>query len=278
MVYSSRVKKSKKTKNMLVSIIAIIVGIVIVMYLLTLINVPVLSNINGYAIHIISTIKSSVSGVFELGTGYFGDIKTLKKENTNLKTQINDMYYELLDMEVLSRDNDNLREMLAIDESYSHYTKIYANVILHSLDNYNNTLVINKGNKAGIKIKQTVITADGLVGYISNVSDYTSIVTTVLDTSSAISVQISSINKLAMAKGDYDLINSNQMKLINIPIDTEVAINEKVYTSGIGIYQKDIKIGEIGAVVNKKNEIDRYAIIESAVDFESLTTLAIIVE
>ncbi len=52
---------------------------------------------------------------------------------------------------------------------------------------------------------------------------------------------------------------------------------DTVETSGIGgIYPKGIHIGTIKKVVNTKNITDRYAIIETAVDFSKLETVLVI--
>ena len=52
---------------------------------------------------------------------------------------------------------------------------------------------------------------------------------------------------------------------------------DSVETSGIGgIYPKGIHIGTIKKVINTKNITNRYAIIETAVDFSKLETVLVI--
>ena len=183
------------------------------------------------------------------------------------------------EISVLEKENEELKELLNIKERYNHFKKIYANVITRSYDNWNETFVINKGLEDGIKEKQTVIAAKGLVGYIYHVEQNTSTVATILDGTSAVSVEISNINKLALVKGDYSLKSKGQLKLINIPIDTELAEGETIYSSGIGeLYKKGIPVGVISEVVSKKNDIDRYAIVDALVDIESIDTVAIITD
>ncbi len=114
---------------------------------------------------------------------------------------------------------------------------------------------------------------------MSQVTNSTSVVTTILDPNTSVSVEISTVNALALAKGDFDLKDNNQMKLTNLPISTELSVGEKVYTSGIGtMYEKGLVIGEISEVVNSKNSIDRYGIIKPYVDFSSLDFVAIIMD
>ena len=69
------------------------------------------------------------------------------------------------------------------------------------------------------------------------------------------------------------------MRLINIPIDTELAVGETVYSSGIGeLYKKGIPVGTITEIVSKKNDIDRYDIVDVFVDIESLDLVGIIIK
>ena len=109
-------------------------------------------------------------------------------------------------------------------------------------------------------------------------SENTSVVTTILDTTSAVSIEISNINKLALVKGDGTLKNKAQLKLTNIPIDTELTDGETIYTSGIGnLYKKGIPVGTISKVINKRNDIDRYGIVDIFVDIDSLSLVGVII-
>lgn len=185
----------------------------------------------------------------------------------------------MVELEKIEIENNELREALEIDEKYNHFNKVYANIILRDYSNWNETFTINKGSQDGIKLKQTVISSKGLVGYVSSVTATSSIVTTIMDPNTSVSVEIATINELALLKGDFDLKDSEQMKLTNIPINSELSVGEKIYTTGIGtMYQKGLVIGEIKEVVNKKNEVDRYAIIEPYTNFSSLDFVAVIVE
>ena len=62
-----------------------------------------------------------------------------------------------------------------------------------------------------------------------------------------------------------------------IPTEATLLENDNVETSGIGgIYPKGIHIGTIKQIVNTKNNIDRYAYVETAVDFSKLQTVLVI--
>ncbi len=226
-----------------------------------------------------NVVASTVKGIVKDGTNYFKDIDKINKENKELKEELNEAKLKLVESERIEIENSDLREALKIEEKYNHFSKLYANIVLRDYSNWNETFVINKGKNDGVKERQTVISPDGLVGFVSQVTANTSVVTTILDPNTSVSIEISTVNALALAKGDFDLKENNQMKLTNLPISTELSVGEKVYTSGIGtMYEKGLVIGEIEEVVNSKNNVDRYAIIKPYVDFNSLDFVAIIID
>lgn len=277
MSYISRHKRKKNSNKVIIGII-ITVGIIISICLLSWIKIPFLSDLSSTIVYGIDSIIGSISGVFTEGTSYFENTKKLNEKIANLETELAQAKIDMQEINVLQKENEDLKELLNIKEKYNHFEKVYASVITRTLDNWNETFVINKGLKDGIKEKQTVIAAKGLVGYISSVEENTSTVTTILDTSSAVSIEISNINKLAIVKGDYSLKDSGKLKLTNIPIDTELAKGETVYSSGIGeLYKKGIPVGSISEIVNKKNDIDRYGIVDIFVDIDSLSMVAVII-
>lgn len=270
-------KKRRQSSKVVIGII-ISLGIIISIYLLSLIKLPFLSTLSSNIIYGVDAFFNSIIGAITEGTSYFGNTKKLNEKVGTLENQLEETKIALQEINTLKKENEDLKYMLNIDEAYSHFEKVYANVITRSYDNWNETFVINKGSKHGIKEKQTVISAEGLIGYISSVSEDTSVVTTILDPTSAVSVQISNINKLALVKGDFSLKNSGKLKLVNIPIDTELAVGETVYSSGIGeLYKKGIPVGTITEIISKKNDIDRYGIVETFTDIDSISVVGVII-
>lgn len=277
MDYIKMSNKRKKKKNKLYLVICFI-SIIVLLVIFSKINIPGISKFAGNVTGIIDNVFGGIKGVFSNGFDYFGNTKKLNEENEKLKEEIENLEYKLLEINTLEADNASLREKLEIKERYNHFELIYADVIIKNYDNYSETFVINKGSNEGVKEKQTVITQDGLLGYISTVTENTSIVTTILDPNVSVGAQIASVNKNAVVKGDFSLKNESKLKLTYIPIDTEVSVSEIVYTSGIGeVYPKGIPIGTIEEVINKKNEIDRYAIVKPLADINNVKSVGIIV-
>ncbi len=268
----------RNTKKRKINIIIWVIVIIALFVFFSKVKIPGVSTFAGKITGTIGDGVSSAFGVFEDGFSYFGSVKKVKKENKKLEKKIEELEYKLLEIEVVEADNNSLREKLDIKDRYNHFKLVYADIIVKNYDNFNETFVINKGEDDGIKLKQTVITKDGLLGHVTSISKSTAIVTTILDPNISVGVEIASVNKNALVKGDFTLKNEGKLKLTYIPIDTEVSVSEIVYTSGIGeVYPKGIPVGTIEKVINKKNEIDRYAVIKPLVDINNVKSVGIIV-
>ena len=121
----------------------------------------------------------------------------------------------------------------------------------------------------------TVIADKGLVGHVVSVTDSTAKVQTIIDTASSVSAVMSTDKNSIVCKGTLD--ETSVLKGMYIPTDANVAQGESVETSGLGgIYPKGIHIGTIKKVENTQNPTDRYALVETAVDFSKLDTVLVI--
>ena len=105
---------------------------------------------------------------------YFSDLETLKKENEELKKQIEELQKMAIDYEQVTAENDVMRSHLKLADRYKDYNLVVADIISDSATNWEATYIINKGSKDGIKPGMTVITNEGLVGYVETVTNKTS--------------------------------------------------------------------------------------------------------
>ena len=91
-------------------------------------------------------------------------------------------------------------------------------------------------------------------------------------------INISTINEPAVVNGDLELKSKNRLKLTYIPLDTEIAVSDMLYTSGIGVmYPSSIPVGRIVEIVNSKNDVNRYALVEPSVNISKISEVAVIV-
>ena len=99
----------------------------------------------------------------------------------------------------------------------------------------------------------------------------------IIDASSSTNAVLSISRDNMILKGT--LGSDNQLKATYIDSDANLVIEDKVETSGLGgIYPKGILVGTLKEVKETSNITERYAIIETAVDFSKLENVLVITE
>lgn len=206
---------------------------------------------------------------------FFTDINNLKTENKELKEENSQLEQSLRELENIKTENETLKEYLGLTEKYGEYKTIPAYVINKDISNYSKIIVINVGKDDGIEENMTVIADEGLVGHVISVTDNTAKVRTIIDTSSSISCLMSTNRDSIVCKGTLD--SNLELKAMYIPTDANLVQGDTVDTSGLGgIYPKGIHVGTVKKIVSSKNITDRYAVIETAVDFDKLNTVLVV--
>lgn len=209
---------------------------------------------------------------------YFSDMETLKKENEELKKKIEELEKMAIDYEQVTAENDVMRSHLKLADRYKDYNLVVADIISDSATNWEATYIINKGEKDGIKPGMTVITNEGLVGYIETVTKKTSKIISILDAGNSVSSRVSRTRDEIVCKGSVSSTEEQNLKIMNIPMGTVLIEGDKIETSGVGgIYPKGLAVGKIVEIVNKKNPIENEAIVKTNVDFNKLETVGVIV-
>lgn len=268
-----RVNPSIKYLYIFISLALIILSLVFGSYMnlkfaKAILNTPFVV-INGVKNVTINTTKNIGS--------YFWGIGNLNKKNIELENKNKELTMKNFEMQKIKEENDSLRNMIKIQDRYQHFNLQYANILVRDFNNYTDVIVIDKGSKAGIKEKMTVVAEQGLVGYVLEVNEYTSKISTILDPTISVSVDIPNSDDTAICKGDYSLKDKGQVKLTYIPFESNIVQNDILYTSGLGgIFPKAIPVGNILEVKSNKSDTDRYAIVKPLVDILRIKEVAVI--
>lgn len=266
----------KKKTGMVGIIITIIILILLVF--LTNTSIEKLSFIENAVSAIVMPVQNGLTYLKNKLSGnntFFDDINKLKEENEQLKEKSTELEKQLREFEIVKSENQTLKEYLGLSEQYAEYTTKPAYVINKDIGNYSNVIVINVGEKDGIKVNMTVISEKGLVGHVISTTQNTAKVQTILDTASTVSVTMSTSRDSLICKGTLE--DKKTLKATNIPTQANAVQGDKIETSGMGgIYPKGILVGTIKEIKGTQNIIDRYAVVTPAVDFDKLETVLVI--
>ena len=210
---------------------------------------------------------------------YFDEFEELKNENIKLKNEIAELKNKMIDYDLVKSENQLLNAKDEISREFSQYSTIIAEVISFSPNNFEKIYTINKGSKDGIKEKMTVITQEGLVGYVSKVLDNTSNITAIIDASTSFSARNTNTKDLFVAGGTMSFMNDNKLLATEIPFGSSFQSGDIIETSGIGsLFPRGIKIGKILEYNADENPLESSATIQSSVDFNKLDVVAILLK
>ena len=278
------VKGTGKTLENIEKLRTVLIGIVVTVIILILL--VVLSNINIEKLTVVENVFSTIVMPFQNGftmlknkisgnDTFFTDLDNLKTENEELKQKNSELEQSLRELEIIKAENATLKEQMNLKEKYGEYQTVSGYVINRDISNYTGMVVINVGSNDGVKPNMTVIADKGLVGNVVSVTENTAKVQTIVDPASSVSCIINTSKDAFITKGSIN--SGREIKATYIPTDAVLVQDTSVETSGLGgIYPKGIHVGTIKEVVNTQNPTDKYAIIETAVDFSKLDTVLVI--
>ena len=113
-------------------------------------------------------------------------------ENSDLRNEVEQLRTQLAEAQSAEGENQQLRQLLGLDRqgTLAGYEPVTARVIGRSPTVWYSTVNIDKGSSAGVKVNDPVVTGDGLVGRITDVTHGTAVVTLITDDRSAVSARV----------------------------------------------------------------------------------------
>ena len=263
------------------ALIVLIVSLVLIVTIGLTIN-P-LSSVNWFG-NLISVPFTSIEKVFtyagqeiEAGVGLFNNVEVLRAENKALKEEIDKLNNERTEYVRLKTENDDLKNVLKLKDQLDGIDMTGANVIAKDSGNLFNIFLVDKGVTNGISYNMPVVTSKGLVGKVSSSQPFSSKITSIIEDGSAASAIVAKSGDLVVVKGDLKLGKEGLCKLLYIPNDLDLTQGDIIETSGLGgIYPKGIIIGTVKEVRTGESDLDRYAIIQPAVDLRRLSQVVIL--
>ncbi len=207
---------------------------------------------------------------------YFTEFDRLLKENQELREENRELKELSSDLAALKEENAWLKNFLDIKNQNTSFELSDALVIGRNSGAAHQTLTLNKGSLHGMKSGMTVITAEGLVGRITEVGLTSCEVICITDISSAVGAVVERSALVGISEG-YDRERCKFHYTTGLESLDAVAVGDTVITSGRGsIYPYGIKIGEV--VETHADDASRSVIatVKVSVDFENISRVMVI--
>ncbi len=224
-------------------------------------------------------LASSVSGAVG---GFFDNLEssdTLNEKIDQLEEELAKKDYQLIEYEDALRQNEFYKDFLEIKENNPSFQFASAVVIARDTSDPYGTFTIDKGTLDGVSVYDPVITAKGIVGYISDAYSTQSTVMTVLNPSINISVLDNRTRDSGNVSGDMSLAGDMLTKMSYISRNNTMAAGDYIITSGAGgVFPAGQIVGTVKEIKSSDSAVSYYAVIEPAMDISSVSDVMIITD
>jgi rod shape-determining protein MreC len=271
-----------------------LVAAVLVLFSLALITVYFRES-EGGTLHSAQRIGLSVAMPFEVAGeriarpfrdawGWASDLVGAKQENEELRKQVEALRQQVIQDETAVSENDRLRDLLKFVDGPSFpagFTGVSTRVVGRPPSAYNQEVLIAAGSSAGVSRNDPVVTQDGLVGLVTEVTSNGAKVTLLTDQSSAVSAIVLESGAAGLVR--HGPSDSSALVLDRVGKDELVEEGNLVITAGWrsgkleSLYPRGIPVGMVKSV--GQQDVDLYTRIQVAplVNFDALAEVIVLV-
>lgn len=229
---------------------------------------------------ITAPVQSLTSGLSGSITGFLDQFlraSEISQENEQLREENRKLIEQMVDYENYKHENESLKEQLGIQEENPQWETMTASVIGRDPSDQFYSFTIDKGTLDGVSYQDPVITADGLVGIVSEVGPVFAKVTTILDVRLNVACQDVRTQDVATISGDIEMAQQGKCKMSLIPRESGITKGDIVQTAGTsGLYPQGIVVGRVSDVGFEPQGTMMYAVVEPANDIKSIKDVVII--
>lgn len=227
------------------------------------------------------SVTNGISMKIEKGADRISNADFYYEENIRLKKQIGELNKQLTEYDDLKTEVEELRKLVVIKEE--HPDNIYsrpADVLGYVANDPFKAFTIDIGYADDIEPYSPVITPEGIVGIIIEVSQYTSTVRTILSPDLSVAAVCSATNAdFGIVEGSVITAENGTTRLTHLSTDNKLKKGDLIITSGnSGLFPKDHAIGTVKTMGTEPNGLTAFAEIEPCADISRLSTVFVITD
>jgi len=218
--------------------------------------------------------RSVTTGIFNTGHFTFSwgiYILDLWRENKRLRFRNLELSDRISRQNTAIRENERLKRLLGLKLSLPMSERAIAAMVLgHDFDRVVNMLIVDAGERDGIRKNMSVVTAEGLVGKVFQVYSTSSSIQIIMDMNARVSAESVGIRGIMRWEG------GPYLRMFGLPLSTIPQEGEPVYTTGFGVYPAGIFVGTVRG--RRLDDVERFAsvYVEPGVDFSAVHEVFII--
>ncbi len=226
---------------------------------------------------VFNPVRNAVDGVTSFGS--------VKDQNARLKRRVAQLEGRLLRERAVGTEVGELEKLLdlpTIDDA----TGIAARVISGSPDNFERTVIVNKGASKGVQLSQPVVAGNGLVGKVTAVTSEESTVTLIDSPGFGVGIRLEGSNESGIAEGrtgDRTMrLNflSRQLPLCteNAAADTCIRMGELVFTTAVAdsAFPPDVPVAKVKNRTKQVGDLEATITLTPLVNLDDITYVKIL--
>jgi rod shape-determining protein MreC len=211
-------------------------------------------------------VGNALSTLGDLG-GLNDDNKRLRSENTDLRNQLHQV-------DDLRRENEELRRLNGL-AARGGYKTVTCRVVAIGPDNFEWTATVDCGSRDGVRVDQTVLNGDGLVGKVLAVAPFSAQVLLAIDP------EFTVIGRLA-AHGTTGPVTGQGLDPMEMQLLAPTAVvskGEAIVSNGVqGGIVWGVPIGVVTKVSTERSVLTRTVTVRPFVKFTALDAVGVVVQ
>lgn len=171
-------------------------------------------------------------------------LRHLRQENERLKRQQAFLENELVRYQEAFLENQRLRRLLDFRQSLQMDT-LAAEVVIQNVVGWSRTIIVNKGFREGVHTDMPVVSDEGVVGYVLDVSDHFARVLLLTDRDCAVDALV----QRNRVRGVLNGLDAETCELRYVRSNQDVRPGDLVVTSGKdGLFPEGLRLGIVKQV------------------------------
>ncbi len=202
------------------------------------------------------------------------DLAAARDEITTLQTRIDELERENEELREIQGEYQLLLDLFNRARQQPNIQRVTAVVIGQDPSLVVRSIIIDKGLEDGVQVGMPVESARGLVGQVFRVTNDSAQVVLITDSASAIPSRLGTSRATGVLSGGG---LGGSMSIDWIDLKFQIDVGEVVLTSGLGgKFPQDVAIGRVVTVDRREAELFQRAVVQPAVDFDSLEIVFVI--
>lgn len=230
-----------------------------------------IGSVKSWARDLKAPIEDVIANVTDPVADWFDGVThagSLRNENERLRKQLADARGAQARSRNALRENDRLAKLLDLGFT-ADIPGVAARVVDGAPSNFENTIVIGVGRNDAAKVGMPVVSSDGLVGRVIDVSRRRATVLLLTDRTFGVGVRLEKTGEPGVSSG---IAGQDVLALDFIDPRTTVARKELLVTSGLegGRFPPGIPVGTVVSVAKRPGDLQQTIRIRPFVDLDRL--------